>query len=63
MVSANRAATNVVSATKVSINMVSPNMVFGNMISTNLILEMWFLLTRIDNPIVALIAKKNVHVL
>lgn len=63
MVSANRAATNVVSATKVSINMVSPNMVFGNMVSTNVILEKWFLLTRIDNPVVALIAKKVVHVL
>ena len=58
MVSANRASTNVVSATKVSINMV-----FGNMVSTNVILEKWFLLTRIDNPVVALIAKKVVHVL
>ena len=59
MVSANRGATKVVSTTKFSINMVSPNMVFGNMISTNVILEMWFLLTRIEQPI----AKKPVHVL
>jgi hypothetical protein len=43
--------------------MVSPNKFFSNMISTNVILEMWFLLTRIDNPGVAQIAKKDVHVL
>ena len=52
-----------VSATNVSIKMVSPNMVFGNLVCTNAILEMWFLLTRIDNPGVAQIAKKDVHCL